>query len=58
MKTPWGEMLRAAARSGVTPAAFWSLSLREWRLLTSPGRQHEALSRDVFERLAEAWPDD
>ncbi|MDQ8027213.1 MAG: phage tail assembly chaperone [Brevundimonas sp.] len=58
MTTPWGEMLRVAAGFGVTPAAFWSLSLREWRLLTSPRRPHDVLPRDAFERLAEAWPDD
>ena len=36
--TPWGGMLRAAARLGLGPEAFWRLSLREWRMLTErPG---------------------
>lgn len=55
---PWGEMLRLAAGLGIGPAAFWRLSLREWRLLTARPPGPEAMGRDAFERLAEAWPDE
>jgi len=55
--TPWGEMLRAAARLGVAPDAFWRLSLREWRMLTERPVGAAPLGRRDFERMAEAWPD-
>jgi hypothetical protein len=58
MKTDWGEMLRFAARLGLPPADFWRVSLREWRMLTASPAAPEAMGRAVFERLAEAWPDD
>lgn len=58
MKTPWGGMLRTAAALGIGPAAFWRLSLAEWRMLTAgPGRA-APMGRNEFERMAEAWPDD
>lgn len=56
--TPWAEMLRMAARAGVTPAAFWRLSLKEWRMLTERSAGPEPMGRGAFERMAEAWPDD
>ena len=34
---PWGEMLRAALAAGVPVAAFWRLSVREWRWLADGG---------------------
>jgi len=58
MKVSWGEMLRTAAGLGVPPAAFWALSLREWRMLTARPGTEGPMSRDVFEQLAEAWPDE
>lgn len=51
-------MLRDAARAGVTPAAFWRLSLKEWRLLTEAPGPGLPLARREFEQMAEAWPDD
>lgn len=51
-------MLRAALAMGVTPEAFWRLSLREWRMLTPAVGWADALSREEFERMKEAWPDD
>ena len=55
--TPWGAMLVEASRMGISPEAFWRLSVREWRMLTErPGTA--ALGRDGFERLARAWPDE
>lgn len=58
MRAAWGEMLRAAADRGVPPSAFWALSLKEWRMLTERPAPPEPMNRDVFQRLAEAWPDD
>ncbi|NJC41522.1 hypothetical protein GGQ87_001780 [Brevundimonas alba] len=58
MKTPWGEMLRIAARLGVAPGDFWRLSLTEWRMLTENPPSALPMSRDQFEQMAEAWPDD
>lgn len=57
MTTPWGVMMRLAARAGVTPADFWRLSLKEWRLLVEAPAHAGPLSRREFEQLAEAWPD-
>jgi len=56
--TPWGEMLRAAARLGVVPEAFWRLSLREWRILMERPSGGAPMGRLDFERMTEAWPDD
>ena len=56
--TPWGEMLRTAARLGVGPEAFWRLSLREWRMLTERPVGWAPMGRLDFERMAEAWPDE
>jgi uncharacterized phage protein (TIGR02216 family) len=58
MNTPWGEMLRTAAGLGIRPASFWRLSLREWWMLTARPAGPAPMARDVFERLAEAWPDE
>lgn len=32
---PWAEMLRAGLALGLSPAAVWALSLREWRWLAA-----------------------
>jgi len=58
VKTPWGPMLRTAALLGLTPPAFWRLSLSEWRMLTETSAASAPLGRTEFERMAEAWPDD
>jgi uncharacterized phage protein (TIGR02216 family) len=55
--TPWGEMMRTAARLGVGPEGFWRLSLREWRMLTARPSEAGPLGRNDFERMAERWPD-
>ena len=51
-------MLRTAALLGLDPAAFWGLSLREWRLLTDRPAATQPLQRSEFDRMAETWPDD
>lgn len=54
----WGQMLRTALAMGLAPDAFWRLSLREWRMLTSASAGSTPLSRAEFERMREVWPDD
>ena len=56
--TPWGEMLRTAARLGVGPEGFWRLSLREWRMLTERPGGAAPLGREDLMRMAESWPDE
>ncbi|CAN5340502.1 hypothetical protein BH09PSE2_BH09PSE2_03470 [soil metagenome] len=53
-------MLRLAAlRLGVAPAAFWGLSLREWRALTATNRGEAGpLGRASFDALLADHPDD
>ncbi len=48
-------MLVLAQRRGIAPAAFWRLSLKEWRALAAPGES--ALTRAGFEALAARFPD-
>ncbi len=54
--TPWPALLRLAASLGVTPTAFWRLSLAEWRALTQAAPP-DVLNRAALETLARAWPD-
>lgn len=54
--TPWPALIRLAMQMGITPDAFWRLSLVEWRALT--GGEAEALSRAAFETLARQYPDE
>lgn len=49
-------MLALALRLGLPPAAFWRLSVREWRALASPAQA--AMSRAAFEALAQKFPDE
>ena len=46
-----------AVRAGVTPEAFWRLSLKEWRMLTA-GAPTVGMERGDFERLTALWPDE
>lgn len=52
---PWAEMFRAALARGLSPAAFWQLSVREWIWLSGPALV--ALGRDAFQKLYEEHPD-
>ena len=58
MTEVWASRLRLAVRLGLTPGAFWTLSIAEWRALTRIPGQAAPLSRDEFERLSRAWPDE
>jgi uncharacterized phage protein (TIGR02216 family) len=52
----WAGMLRAAVAMGISPEAFWRLSLREWRMLTEvsgPG----SMGRRELDEMMRAWPD-
>jgi uncharacterized phage protein (TIGR02216 family) len=51
--TPWGEMMRAAMRMGIAPEAFWRLSLKEWRMLTTGPAPAAPLGRGELERMQE-----
>lgn len=55
-ETPWADWLRAAAALGVTPAAFWRLSVREWRALTAAA--DAPLARNELEALMQRFPDE
>lgn len=56
--TPWAEIMRAAAMTGVGPEAFWQLSLREWRMLTERPGSVAPIGRADLMRMAETWPDE
>jgi uncharacterized phage protein (TIGR02216 family) len=51
-------MIRTAALLGITPAAFWRLSLAEWRMLTEDARVNAPISRAALTGMTEMWPDD
>ncbi len=55
--TDWAGWLRLAVQLGITPKAFWQLSLREWRWLTQT-QEAQAMRRIEFEALARRFPDD
>ncbi|GAM98864.1 hypothetical protein U91I_02500 [alpha proteobacterium U9-1i] len=57
MRKHWSAWLKAAAFAGVTPEAFWRLSLREWRALTG-AVDADVLSRTTFHELAKRYPDE
>ena len=46
-------MLRSALTLGMSPEAFWRLSLKEWRMLTAV-EAAPVMGRAAFERLLEA----
>jgi uncharacterized phage protein (TIGR02216 family) len=54
----WAPLLRQAAlRLGLPPAAFWRLSLKEWRALAGPAAA-PPLDRAALDALIAAFPDD
>lgn len=52
---PWGEMWRAALTIGVPPSEFWTLSVREWRWLSSSDRSE--LDPQALIKLMKEHPD-
>ncbi|PVM78420.1 phage tail assembly chaperone [Caulobacter radicis] len=56
--SPWSEMLRRAAVAfSIPPAAFWRLSLKEWRALAGEGAG-AALGRPDLVALMARFPDE
>ena len=53
---PWPDMFRAALSAGIAPDAFWRLSLKEWRWLSTA--RGSPMSRAQFDalRLREPTP--
>ncbi|MBB5659991.1 phage tail assembly chaperone [Brevundimonas halotolerans] len=58
MTEAWASRLRLAVRLGLTPDAFWTLSIAEWQALTRMPGQASPLSRAEFDRLSRDWPDE
>ncbi len=58
MNENWPDWLRAASfRLGLTPKAFWALTVLEWRILVAGGdRSGAALSRAELGQLLDAFP--
>lgn len=57
MKPHWSSMLVLAVRGlGLTPDAFWRLSLAEWIALTGDQRA-AGLDRGALRALLKAYPD-
>jgi uncharacterized phage protein (TIGR02216 family) len=55
----WPGLLRLAVREmGLTPEAFWRLSLAEWRALTIMPDAELALPRARFDALCTLYPDE
>lgn len=52
---PWPRLMATALQLGITPQAFWSLSVSEWR---AAHNEHTVLSRDDLDRLSAAFPDE
>ncbi|MEO0550183.1 MAG: phage tail assembly chaperone [Pseudomonadota bacterium] len=48
-------MWRAALRLGLSPQAFWTLSLREWRWLSSSFEA--SMDGSTLTEMMEAYPD-
>lgn len=56
--THWDDALCLAVRLGLSPEAFWRLSVREWAALTAPlGANHPGVSRAQFAALTAQFPD-
>jgi len=55
---PWAELLAAAMRLGIEPAAFWRLSIAEWNMIMGGMRNGaRPLTHAEFEALAARFPD-
>ena len=52
---PWADLVSAASRTGLTPQAFWSLSVFEWRALMG---EASGLDSGRLGELCRAFPDD
>lgn len=58
MSPAWGERLSfAVLRLGLTPDAFWALTLAEWRALTRADPGASPMKRRDLDALIAAHPD-
>ena len=58
MSPAWAQRFRfAVTRLGLSPAAFWALTLAEWRALTAAAAAPPPLSREGLDALLAAHPD-
>lgn len=58
MSEVWASWLRFAVLNlGLTPEAFWSLTLSEWIALTRQKSPVQPLGRSELEALLRAYPD-
>jgi uncharacterized phage protein (TIGR02216 family) len=53
---PWGQWLSTGLSLGLSPEAFWALSLREWRGLTAP-LSIQTADRATLTALIARFPD-
>lgn len=53
---PWGQWLSTGLSLGLSPEAFWALSLREWRGITAPLSAPTA-DRATLNALIARFPD-
>ncbi len=54
----WARQIRRASREfGLSPDAFWRLSLKEWRALAGQPSGLSPLNRADLEALIGAYPD-
>ncbi len=55
----WPGLLRLGVLElGLTPEAFWRLSLAEWHALTAVPEQDQGLTRPRFDALSALYPDE
>lgn len=52
---PWADLFRSAIRSGISPPAFWQMSVREWLWLVMP--ETHIFQVSDLNSLMEAYPD-
>lgn len=55
----WGRLMSVGVGAmRLAPEVFWSLSPREFSVMSEPHLGTEPLGREGFEALSRRWPDD
>lgn len=58
MRPDWARWLRFAVFTlGLSPEAFWALTVAEWKALTAERNAPEPLGRSELETLLQAHPE-
>ncbi len=57
MSGAWAAALSFALRLGLTPEAFWRLSLAEWLAVLAPLTPAAPFDRAAFQALSARYPD-